>query len=587
MKNNKIDKTRRKILKQKLMNEIKDVNKEMYLSYFFSYLQFLTRVISFFIIAINIEKIINKVEIKLIESLLLLLIVNIFGFLLSSYAKKYQGIVSNYGRNSIKRKFLNAFKDNHKNFKNDQSSVDILNVASYGIDSLDTFYNLYLQLNFRSILNCTTVFILVFFIKPYASLIFLILLPLIPISIMLMQKASAKIMQEYWNSYGDVSNLFIDNLSGLNTLYVHNAIEKYENDFNNKAEKFRLATMKLLSFQLQSVGYMDFVMYLGVGLSGYYIINSYLTNSITIFQVIFFILIASEFFTPIRELGYCMHLLMMNIKMADKIFTFLDSVSTKTENEDINLKNVDKLTIKDLSFSYDLEKLITNINLIFEKGKFYSIAGKSGSGKSTLAKLILKELSASEGQIFFDNHNIDNLTEKDISAIVSYTSFDSFIFNGTIMDNLIIATDKNESEIIEFLKENNLMNFAFEFKNGLDSQVGEGGKLLSFGQKQQLLVARSMLSNHHIYIYDEITSNIDEESSNLILNMLKSLAKNKIVIFITHKMKQVLDSDLVIYIDNTKLFLSQPDLLLKDNQSFKESYYKQKELEEILNEKNI
>ena len=199
----------------------------------------------------------------------LLLLLNVVGFVLAILGKQLQGIASQFARDSLKQSFFEAFIDLDGQFDAHASDADILTLASQGIDSLDTYYGYYLSLSMRTKWNCTTIMILVFLIYPLAGLVFLGVLPLIPLSIVAMQKRSKQIMSHYWSSYMDVGNLFMDDLKGLNTLYSYQATERYEQEFSGKAEQFRKATMSLLGFQLQAVGYMDAVMYLGIGLSGF------------------------------------------------------------------------------------------------------------------------------------------------------------------------------------------------------------------------------------------------------------------------------------------------------------------------------
>ena len=325
----------------------------VYIASFLSWIQFLMRIISFGFIAKGFSNLYNKTEFNLLTYAIIVIGLNILGFGISIFAKRYQGVASQFARDNLKAKFFDAFSKSDQEVFKGYSTADVLTVASQGIDSLDTFYSTYLSTTLRTFFNCGTILLIVAFIYPLGGLVFLISIPFIPVSIVLIQKRSAKIMQHYWSTYMDVSNLFMDDLKGLNTLYSYSADAIYEKKFNESAEKFRLSTMELLKFQLQSVGYMDGVMYLGIAISGFLAVLSISKGSISIYNFIFFVLIATEFFTPIRELGYCMHLLMMNTKMADRIFTFLDSVNVEKKKDisNIELESIDNIEFKNLSFS--------------------------------------------------------------------------------------------------------------------------------------------------------------------------------------------------------------------------------------------
>ena len=386
----------------------------------------------------------------------------------------------------------------------------------------------------------------------------------------------------------DVSNLFMDDLKGLNTLYSYCADGIYEKNFNESAEKFRLSTMELLKFQLQSVGYMDGVMYLGIAISGFLAVSSISNGGMSIFNFIFFILIATEFFTPIRELGYCMHLLMMNTKMADRIFTFLDSVKVDNIKDvsNIELKSIDNIEFKNVSFAYDDRYILKDLDLIISKGSLFAIAGESGLGKSTFAKILFKNLENYSGEILLDGKSLRDFSKADINSLGFYVSPDSYVFNESIMDNLKKATKMSEKEILDWIEEKNILKFVQSLPDGFNTIIGENGRLISPGQRQQIICVRSLLANRKIYIFDEMTSSVDIENEIAILELIKIISKNSIVMFISHKMKQVNKADFVLFMGQEKKWdFGKPNDLYNSNFEYKLLLDKQNEMEEILNER--
>ena len=584
----KISRERRKELKNRLKKELGDRMRFVYIASFLSWIQFLMRIISFGFIAKGFSNLYNKIDFNLFAYVVIAIGLNIFGFWISIFAKRYQGVASQFARDNLKVKFFDAFsKGNEEVFKG-YSTADVLTVASQGIDSLDTFYSNYLTTTLRTYFNCATILLIVAFIYPLGGLVFLVSIPFIPVSIVLIQKRSAKIMQHYWSTYMDVSNLFMDDLKGLNTLYSYSVDAIYEKKFNESAENFRLSTMELLKFQLQSVGYMDGVMYLGIAISGFLAVLSVSKGNMSIFNFIFFVLIATEFFTPIRELGYCMHLLMMNTKMADRIFTFLDSVKLekKTEVSNINLESIDNIEFKNLSFSYDDRKVLNNINLSINKGSLFAIAGESGLGKSTFAKILFKNLENYSGEILIDGKSLRDFSKSDINSLGFYVSPDSYVFNESIMDNLKKATKLSEHEILEWIEEKNILKFVKTLPDGFNTIIGENGRLISPGQRQQIICVRSLLANRKIYIFDEMTSSVDTENEIAILDLIKMISKNSIVMFISHKMKQVNKADFVLFMGQEKSWdFGKPEDLYNTNFEYRLLLDKQNEMEEILNER--
>lgn len=584
----KISRERRKELKNRLKKELGDRMRFVYIASFLSWIQFLMRIISFGFIAKGFSNLYNNTEFSLFTYVIIVIGLNILGFAISIFAKKYQGVASQFARDNLKVKFFDAFSKSEEEAFKGYSTADILTIASQGIDSLDTFYSNYLTTTLRTYFNCATILLIVAFIYPLGGLVFLVSIPFIPVSIVLIQKRSAKIMQHYWSTYMDVSNLFMDDLKGLNTLYSYCADGIYEKNFNESAEKFRLSTMELLKFQLQSVGYMDGVMYLGIAISGFLAVSSISNGGMSIFNFIFFILIATEFFTPIRELGYCMHLLMMNTKMADRIFTFLDSVKVDNIKDvsNIELKSIDNIEFKNVSFAYDDRYILKDLDLIISKGSLFAIAGESGLGKSTFAKILFKNLENYSGEILLDGKSLRDFSKADINLLGFYVSPDSYVFNESIMDNLKKATKMSEKEILDWIEEKNILKFVQSLPDGFNTIIGENGRLISPGQRQQIICVRSLLANRKIYIFDEMTSSVDIENEIAILELIKMISKNSIVMFISHKMKQVNKADFVLFMGQEKKWdFGKPNDLYNSNFEYKLLLDKQNEMEEILNER--
>ncbi|MGN1397451.1 MAG: ABC transporter ATP-binding protein/permease [Streptococcus gallolyticus] len=582
----RISRERRKMLLSRLKSEVGPYKRDLYIAAVLSWIQFLMRILSFFLIAKSVEHLYKGEEISLITLICQLLILSAIGFAVSLLAKNYQGTASQYARNHLKGAFFEAFQNHGGEFDDKDFSVaDIMNVASQGIDTLDTYFNHYLTISLRAYFNCATVLLLVAFIYPIGGLIFLVSLPFIPVSIILMQKRSKKIMNHYWATYMDVGNLFMDDLKGMNTLYTYDADERYEKTFIEKAEEFRQSTMELLKFQLQSVGYMDGVMYIGVGGSGFAAAVSLSHGHLSLFSLIFFVLIATEFFAPIREMGYGMHLVMMNTKMADRIYTFLDSaaVDDSQENKASLPTDIKEIRFDNVSFSYDNTKILSNLSFTIPKGKIFAVAGESGRGKTTIAKLLQKQLSVSEGKIFFGQQDLADVNLDAVKESVMYVSPESYLFNGTIYENLALATDMSQAQLLTWLNQRYLMTFLQDLPEGLQTVVGENGNLLSPGQRQQIICARALLAKRPIYIFDEMTSSIDSENEQLLYDYIKLTAQNAIVLVISHKMKQVLQAEQVLFIDSKRtISLGRPEALLTTNAEFKKLVSTQEELEAIL-----
>ncbi|HEL0647361.1 ABC transporter ATP-binding protein/permease [Streptococcus equi subsp. zooepidemicus] len=576
----KISRAKKKMLLRRLKERIAPKRFLLYVSAFLSWLQFLMRLMSFYLIAKQFTAFLAGQALQLTRLLVILLILNAVGFGLAMIAKQLQGLASQFARDSLKQSFFDAFIAMDGQFDQQSTVADVLTVASQGIDSLDTYYSYYLSLAMRTAFNCTTVLLLVFLIYPIGGLVFILSLPLIPISIVAMQKRSKRIMNHYWSTYMDVGNLFMDDLKGLNTLYSYQADKRYEESFVAKAEAFRRATMQLLGFQLQAVGYMDAVMYLGIGLSGFLAVQALAAGGLSFFDFLFFILIATEFFAPIREQGYGMHLVMMNTKMADQIFGFLDSVEAVDQGKGVALPAFDRIDIQDLSFSHGEKALLRDITMTIKKGELTAVAGVSGQGKTSLAQLLLKRYQADSGQIFLGDVAIDLASKQAINQEILYVSDQSTLLNMSIYENLAIATQLTRKELLSWIDEHGILSFIYWLPDGIDTIVGENGCHLSAGQRQQVICARALLSQRSCYIFDEATSSLDAENEAAIHRLLQQLAKKAIVIVITHKMKYLKQADQVLFLSpEQSASLASPRELYRHHLAYRQLVDTQAELE--------
>lgn len=578
----KISSEKKKALLKRLKERIKPKMKLVYLAAFLSWVQFLMRIISFYLIAKGFVTYYEGGQVDLVQFVLILLGLNAFGYGVALIAKRLQGLGSQFARDSLKQSFFEALLAKDGQFESKATAADVFNIASQGIDSLDTYYSYYMASSLRTQFNCATVLLLVFLIFPLGAVIFILALPLIPISIIAMQKRSKRIMNRYWGSYMDVGNLFLDDLKGLNTLYSYQADEAYEKTFNEQAEDFRDATMELLSFQLQAVGYMDAVMYLGIGLSGFVAVNSLAAGNLSLFSMLFFVLIATEFFAPIREQGYGMHLVMMNTKMADRIFGFLDSMTAEQEIDAAHLPVFDSLKLENMAFAYGEKPVLNDISMTMIAGKFYALAGESGQGKTTLAQLLLRRLRADKGAIYLGEQEISTVSQLSLNEQVLYVSGQSTLLNQSIYENLRMAGDWTKEDILAWADQHGVLQFVKHLPDGLDTIVGDDGAFLSPGQRQQVICARAVLVKRSLYIFDEVTSSVDQDNEGLIYDLINLVAKDAIVIIITHKMKQVEQADDILFLSAEGAVTGNHATLYQTSLAYRQLVDQQRELEEAV-----
>lgn len=460
------------------------------------------------------------------------------------------------------------------NYNKVTSTSSVVQVAVEGVEQLEVYFGRYLPQFFYALLAPITLFILFSFISLKAAIVFLVCVPLIPVSIIAIMKIAKRILKDYWNNYANLGDTFLENLQGLTTLKVFNIDEERHKKMNDEAENFRRITMKVLSMQLNSINVMDLVAFGGAALGSIITLNAFYNGKVTLAGTIIIILLSSEFFIPLRLLGSFFHIAMNGMAACDRIFKLLDSDELEERKEDFTkeLSHKADIEVDNITFSYDGERnVINNVSMKFEKDKFTAIVGESGSGKSTIASLLLNTFKVNEGNIKVNGIDINRIPLKDLYEKMVIISTNSFIFNGSIKDNLLIGKrDATVEEINRALEVANLKEFVYSLDDGLDTQVGEGGSLLSGGQKQRLAFARAILSDREILILDEATSNIDVESEEMIWNSVEKLRNNKTLIVISHRLANVKNADKIYLLDKGNLVEegNHEELMNKKNKYF-------------------
>lgn len=465
------------------------------------------------------------------------------------------------------------------------STSEVLQVFVEGVDQLELYFGKYLPQFFFAMLAPITLFAVLVFVSWKASVVLLICVPLIPLSIVAVQKIAKRLLSKYWGVYTNLGDTFLENIQGLTTLKVYQADERKNVEMNEKAEEFRRITMKVLTMQLNSVSVMDIVAYAGSAVGVVIAIIQVKNGTITLPQAFLIIMLAADFFLPLRLLGSFFHVAMNGMAASDKLFKLLDTKEDKHGSE--IPENLDEdIEIKDLSFSYDGEKtVLSDISATFKKHELISIVGESGCGKSTLASLLCGTTKGYIGSITIGGVEIKDIDEKTLMNNITAVNFNSYIFAGTVRENMLIA-DKSagDEKMIEALKMVNLWSFLSE-QDGLDTKLNQQGSNFSGGQRQRLAIARALLHNTPIYVFDEVTSNIDAESENDIMTVIHNMAKIKTVILISHRLENVVGSDKILLLDKGKIEESGTHSeLMSLNKKYKLMYSTQAELEKYAKE---
>ena len=460
-------------------------------------------------------------------------------------------------------------------------TAEIVQVSGEGVEQLEIYFGKYLAQLFYSLLAPITLFAILAFVNLKASLVLLVCVPLIPISIVAVQKFAKKLLSKYWGIYTGLGDSFLENLQGLTTLKIYEADERKTIDMDRDAEQFRKITMRVLVMQLNSISVMDLVAYGGAGLGIITALFEFSKGNLTVGGLFAIIMLSSEFFIPLRLLGSFFHIAMNGMAASKKIFKILDLEEDDKKTQSIDPKNL-KITFNKVGFSYDKERtILENVNFVIPENGFISFVGESGCGKSTITNIIMGRNKNYTGNVRIGSKELSSLTDETIMNNITLVTHNASLFKGTVEENLRMGKhNADKSEMMEALRKVNLLDFINE-QDGLDTLLLEQGSNLSGGQKQRLSLARAILHDTPIYIFDEATSNIDAESEDAIMNVIHELAKEKTVILISHRLQNVVDSHCIYTMKDGEVQESGThEELMKRNGVYAALYNAQRELEE-------
>lgn len=560
---------------KKLFNELKSEKVQILKLLLIKILQMTTNVAMIFLIGKSIEALISSSfsGSKFILFMLLIMGLNIFLIKIEagiSYKASYR-IKNNLRERLMKKVF--SFK---MEYGSKVSISEVINLGVEGIEQLNLFYSALLPQLLFALIGPVILFCLLSFLNFKIAIIMLLLIPLIPIAIMMVQKLAKKVVKTYWKSYTNLSEVFIDFLYGLTNLEVFNADEDYNDLLNEKAEDFRVKTMKLLMMQLNNITVLDLISYAGSALGIILSIYYYSRGQLSVFAAFSFILLSQEFFLPLRRLGALFHVAMNGITAANSLFEILEIESIDDFEDLLKDEKVD-VEVKNLSFSYGEKEVLKDLNMKIKSNKITAIVGESGCGKSTLAKLVGGFERNYDGEILYNG--LSEISNDSLNENIMLVDNNPYFFKESLRYNLKMANkNADDDKLIEVLEEVGLYSY---FKNigGLDSILESAGNNLSGGQKQRLAIGRALLKEPKILILDESISNIDKESEDLILNLIQKLKEKMTIILITHRLNTVLQADYIYYLDNKKLAEEGSFEEISKGELFSGIYRYQRELE--------
>ena len=579
------------MIKTRLVGLLSHAKKYIVYSILWQWAALLSQVLAVFSIADFLEKVISQVvTVPVIErTICILMLVVIIRFFCERMGARSSYLACVDVKRILREKIYEKMLKLGASYSEQVSSSEVVQVSTEGVEQLETYFGKYLPQLFYSLIAPLTLFVILCRVSMKASVILLICVPLIPISIVVVQKIAKKLLNKYWSIYTGLGDSFLENLQGLTTLKIYQADQQKADEMDVESQNFRRITMKVLTMQLNSTSVMDIVAYGGAAIGMAVAVSEFLKGNIGLSGTLCIVLLASEFFLPLRLLGSFFHIAMNGMAASDKIFKILDLPEPQNGERILPEGSLD-ISLKDVHFAYEEDReILKGINLELPAGSFVSLVGESGCGKSTIAGILSAKNRGFSGEITIGGIPLAEVDETDLMKRVVLVRHNSYLFKGTVEENLRMAKlDATEEELYAVLEKVNLAGF-LRTQDGLQTKLLEKAGNLSGGQCQRLVIARALLreAESSVFIFDEAASNIDVESEELIMEVIHELAKTKTVLLISHRLANVVKSDQIYFLKNGEIAeCGKHEELMQQNGAYRHLYESQMALENYGKEGN-
>ncbi len=579
------------MVNKRLLNYIGNTGKHIFLAVMARWIRLISNIAFSVIFAYILSAMLTGSELAygipaIAGSLIVILTVRYFSTL---WGTKENSRVVDEVKSNLRKTIYEKILSLGPKYINEVPTAKVIQIGVEGVEQLETYYGGYITQLYYSFISAVTLFATVAYFSLKVGIVILIVSPVIPLLLTVMLKVVRNIQAKYWNSYADVGILFLDSLQGLTTLKLYKADEDRAAQMDEQAENFRKRTMRVLKMQLNSITLVNLMCYGGAAAAVIITLKETMSGKLSVFGCLLIVLLAAEFFIALRQLTSLFHVAMGGVAAGEKILEFLDSeVEEHNGTEDFE-SEVD-INIKNLNFSYEGEdkKILKDISFNVKDKGFVALVGVSGCGKSTIASILAGQLSVDDGMVFFGDTDINKVSRKNLVKNITKVTHNGHIFRGTVRSNLQMAkSDATDDEMIKVLREVSMWDFLSE-QDGLDTKVESAGTNLSGGQAQRLSLARALLHDSVIYIFDEAASNVDVESEEIILDAIRKISKEKTVIYISHRLKSIMAADRIYVMEKGKIVeAGKHEELMGAGGLYSALFTEQQELEDFRSSKGI
>ena len=539
------------MIKTRLVGLLSHAKKYIVYTILWQWAALLSQVLAVFSIADLLERVVYRaVTVPIIErTILILVLVVVIRFICERMGARSSYLACVDVKRILREKIYEKMLKLGASYSEQVSSSEVVQVSTEGVEQLETYFGKYLPQLFYSLIAPLTLFIILCRVSLKASVILLICVPLIPISIVVVQKIAKKLLNKYWSIYTGLGDSFLENLQGLTTLKIYQADQQKADEMDVESQNFRRITMKVLTMQLNSTSVMDIVAYGGAAVGMAVAVSEFLKGNLTVSGTLCIVLLASEFFLPLRLLGSFFHIAMNGMAASDKIFKILDLPEPQTGERTLPDGPLD-VVLEDVHFSYEEDReILKGIDLTLPAGSFVSLVGESGCGKSTIAGILAAKNRGYTGRITLGGVPLSEVAETDLMKHVVLVRHNSYLFKGNVEENLRMAKpDATKEEMEAVLQKVNLLGF-LQTQNGLQTELLEKAGNLSGGQCQRVAIARAMVGKPDLLLADEPTGALDTKAGNQIMDIFRRLSdEGMTILMITHELAIAQCADKIYHI---------------------------------------
>ncbi|UHH25624.1 ABC transporter ATP-binding protein [Halobacterium noricense] len=477
----------------------------------------------------------------------------------------------NWGWNSFSQHIQHAVRTDtydkmqrlNMDFFATKQTGEMMSILSNDVNRLERFLNDGMNSVFRLSVMVVAIGVVLFTYNWQLALITMLPVPIIAWFTYRFVKAIQPKYADVRSSVGHLNSRLENNLGGIQVIKTSNT-ESYESErVEGVSQEYFDANWGAITIRIKFFPALRIISGTGFVLTflagGYWVLVGpppLMSGSLSAGEFVVFIQLSQQFVWPMAQFGQIINMYQRARASSERIFGLMDEPARIEENPDAAELGVDEgeVVYDDVTFGYDDEPIVQNIDFEVEGGNTLALVGPTGAGKSTVLKLLLRMYDVDEGEIRIDGQDISEVTLPSLRRHIGYVSQDTFLFYGTVMENIEYGTfDADREEVVEAAKAAEAHEFITNLPEGYDTKVGERGVKLSGGQRQRIDIARAILKDPEILILDEATSDVDTETEMLIQRSLDRLTEDRTTFSIAHRLSTIKDADKIVVLEDGEI----------------------------------